>query len=201
MIEQAPGFYAGFGFTPVAWAEMMGEFTEECAGTRDVEEDIDYRASVLRTHWPQHFSMVQAIELQHQPISIANQAYNGRIGNRWDSNDCWNYRGRGPAQTTGRDAYGLLGEKMKIDLIGHPEPINTPQHFLCAGAIDFVLICGCLPYAKRDDEVNETRHLNGGLIGLPQRKASIRILTKSCSMLIRIGVGCPWMVLIGVGFN
>jgi putative chitinase len=41
--------------------------------------------------------------------------------------------------------------------------------------VDFITICGCLPYAQRDDEVNETRHLNGGLTGLQQREASIAL--------------------------
>jgi putative chitinase len=95
------------------------------------------------------------------------------MDNRLGTDDGWNYRGRGPAQTTGRDAYGRLGEAMKLDLVSHPELINMPEHFLEAGVVDFVVICGCLPFAERDDEINETRHLNGGLIGYAQRRTSI----------------------------
>lgn len=175
MVAQAPGLFATYGLTAIAVADMMGEFTEECAGGTEVEENLNYRASVLHAQWPAHFTASQALEMQHNPRAIANQAYNGRMGNRWGSDDGWAYRGRGPAQTTGREAYGLLGEHMKLDLLTHPEAINSPEHFLTAGVIDFVELCGCLPYAKRDDEVNETRHLNGGLIGLAQRKASIRL--------------------------
>jgi putative chitinase len=176
MIAQAPALFARHMLlTNMAIANMMGEFTEECGGGMEVEENLNYRAAVLHSQWPIHFTMQQALAMQHQPRLIANQAYNGRMGNRPGTDDGWNYRGRGPAQTTGRDAYGRLGEAMKLDLINHPELINTPEHFLEAGVVDFVVICGCLPYADRDDEINETRHLNGGLIGYAQRQASIKL--------------------------
>lgn len=176
MVAQAPALFAKYGLTtPLVIANAMGEFSEECSAGAEVEENLNYRASVLHSQWPLHFTMDQAIAMQHQPRLIANQAYNGRMGNRPGTDDGWNYRGRGPAQTTGRDAYAKLGELMGLDLINHPELINDPAHFLECGLVDFVTICGCLPYALRDDEVNETRHLNGGLIGLAQRTASIRL--------------------------
>lgn len=174
MVAQAPVLFPKYGFTDwTGIANAMGEFTEECGGGLEVEENLNYRASVLRAQWPIHFTDAQALAMQHQPRLIANQAYNGRMGNRLGSDDGWNYRGRGPAQTTGAAAYKILGIKMGLDLVNHPELINTPEHFLEAGLADFVEICGCLPYAERDDEINETRHLNGGLIGLKQRQVSI----------------------------
>jgi|SRR5882762_2261256 len=176
MTAQAPALFAKYSFkTPMGVANMMGEFTEECGGGIEVEENLNYRAATLHSQWPSHFTMAQAIAKQHQPQLIADQAYNGRMGNRPGTDDGWNYRGRGPAQTTGREAYGQLGELMKIDLLNHPELINTPEHFLECGIVDFVVICKCLIYAERDDEINETRHLNGGLIGLKQRQASIKL--------------------------
>lgn len=176
MMVQAPVLFLKHGLSSsIVVANFMGECTEECGGGFEVEENLNYRASVLHTQWPSHFTTQQALEMQHQPMLIANQAYNGRMGNRLGTNDGWAYRGRGPAQTTGREAYGLLGELMKLDLINHPDLINTKEYFLEAGLVDFVIICKCLTYAERDDEVNETRHLNGGLIGLAQRQMSIRL--------------------------
>jgi putative chitinase len=175
-IAAAPALFAKYDLSsPVAISNAMGEFTEECAAGQDVEENLNYRASVLHSQWPSHFTMGQALAMQHQPRLIANQAYNGRMGNRRGTDDGWYYRGRGPAQTTGRDAYGRLGKLLGLDLINHPELINTPEQFLACGLADFVTICGCRTYAERDDEVNETRHLNGGLIGLAQRETSIRL--------------------------
>jgi putative chitinase len=176
IVAQAPAVFLKYGVVDaIACANFMGECTEECGGGTEVEENLNYRAPVLHSQWPTHFTMDQALAMQHQPRLIANQAYNGRMGNRIGTDDGWNYRGRGPAQTTGREAYGVLGELLKLDLLTHPELINTPEHFLEVGLIDFVTICHCLPYAERDDEINETRHLNGGLIGLAQRQASIRL--------------------------
>jgi putative chitinase len=175
MVAQAPILFPKYGFMDwTSIANAMGEFTEECGGGTEVEENLNYRAPVLCTQWPSHFTQAQALAMQHQPRLIANQAYNGRMGNRVGTDDGWNFRGRGPAQTTGAEAYRLLGLKMGLDLFNHPELINTPEHFLEAGLVDFVQICNCLPYAQRNDEINETRHLNGGLIGLAQREASIK---------------------------
>jgi putative chitinase len=176
MIAQAPVLFPKYGLvTPMAIANLMGEITEECGGGTEVLENLSYRASVLHSQWPTHFTMAQALAMQHQPHLIANQAYNGRMGNRLGTDDGWNYRGRDGVQTTGRDAYAKLGKLMGLDLLTNPDLVNTPEHFLEAALVDFVTICGCLPYAERDDEVNETRHLNGGLIGIAQRKASIAL--------------------------
>jgi putative chitinase len=176
MIEQAPALFPKYGVASLmVVANMMGEYTEECGGGIEVEESLNYRAAVLHSQWPSHFTMDQALQMQHQPHLIANQAYNGRMGNRVGTDDGWNFRGRGPAQTTGRDAYDRLGKLLGLDLVNHPELINTKEHFFEVGVADFVTICGCLPYAARDDEINETRHLNGGLIGLAQRQTSIRL--------------------------
>jgi putative chitinase len=176
MIAQAPVLFPKYGLTTVIEvANFMGEITEECGGGTEVEENLNYRASVLHSQWPLHFTMAQALAMQHQPRLIADQAYGSRMGNRPGTDDGWNYRGRGGTQTTGREAYGELGEIMKLDLLNHPELVNDIRYFLECALVDFVKICGCLPYAQRDDEVNETRHLNGGLIGLAQRKTSIAL--------------------------
>jgi putative chitinase len=176
MIVQAPALFAKYGVvSDLVVANMMGEFNEECGGGTEVEENLNYRAAVLHSQWPLHFTEAQALAMQHQPRLIANQAYNGRMGNRLGTDDGWNFRGRDPAQSTGRDAYALLAKLMGADFVNHPELVNDPKYFFEVGIVDFVVICKCLPYAERDDEVNETRHLNGGLIGLAQREASIRI--------------------------
>lgn len=174
MIDQAPALFAKYGIADaITIANMMGEFSEECGGGLEVEENLNYRASVLASQWPLHFTMAQAIAYQHKPQMIANQAYGGRMGNRPGTDDGWNFRGRGPAQTTGRSAYAHLGDLLGLDLVDHPELVNTREHFFEVGIVDFVKVCGCLPYAMRDDEENETRHLNGGLIGYAQRRSAI----------------------------
>jgi putative chitinase len=163
-------------------ANMMGEFTEECGGGTEMVENLNYRASALLGQWPKHFTQTQAMAMQHNPRAIANQAYNGRMGNRPWTDDGWNFRGRGFAQTTGRDAYDLLGQKMGIDFVSNPDQVNDLRYTFECAFVDFVQICGCLPFAMRDDEINETRHLNGALIGLAQRQASITLWKRALNV-------------------
>lgn len=56
-----------------------------------------------------------ALAVAGDPQALANMVYNGRMGNRRDSNDGFHFRGRGPKQLTGRDNYTAfnvwLGER------------------------------------------------------------------------------------------
>src|ERR1700761_264706 len=80
MIAQAPVLFPKYGLvTPMVIANFMGEITEECGGGTEVEENLNYRAPVLHSQWPTHFTVEQAMAMQHQPRLIANQAYNGRM--------------------------------------------------------------------------------------------------------------------------
>ncbi len=75
IVTTAPVVLPKYGITaPLELAIMMGEFTEECGGGTEVVENLNYRASVLHSQWPTHFTMEQALAMQHQPRLIANQA-------------------------------------------------------------------------------------------------------------------------------
>jgi putative chitinase len=104
-----------------------------------------------------------------RPRALANKVYNGRMGNALGSDDGWNFRGRGAAQTTGREGYARLAKATGLDVLNHPDLVNDPNRFLECGVADFIL-CGCLPFAKADDVLNVTRRLNGGTVGLAQRQ-------------------------------
>jgi putative chitinase len=49
------------------------------------------------------------------------------------------------------------------------QPLAEKHHALLCGVADFVHR-GCLPYARADDLLNVTRHLNGGTVGLAERR-------------------------------
>jgi putative chitinase len=155
--------------TPLVIAHFMAQVSLECGAGTQLVENLNYREDALLSQWPSHFTPEQAREMAHQPALIANQAYNGRMGNRPGSNDGWTYRGRGGTQTTGRDSYTKLAQQTGIDLVNHPELINDPLYFMEVCTKDFVM-CGCLPFAERDEVVEVTKHLNGGTIGLAQRE-------------------------------
>jgi putative chitinase len=84
-------------------------------------------------------------------------------------NDGFFYRGRGGSQTTGREGYAKLARLTGLDVLKQPDLVNDPRYFMECAVADFIA-CGCLPYAQRNDIVGVTRRLNGGYIGLNERK-------------------------------
>lgn len=163
MIAAAPTVFPKYGVTTdVAVCQVMAEFSEETGCGLDMQENMNYSAARLLQVFPTHFTHNDAIALQHQPRLIADQAYGGRMGNApRPSDDGWNFRGQGLSQVTGKNGYIALAKKTDLDLINHPELIIAPATALECGVADFVL-CGCLPYALKDDLVGVASMLNVG---------------------------------------
>lgn len=151
-------------------AQMMAQFSHECGAGLEMVENLNYSTQGLINTWPSRFNSSNASEYAHHPQMIANKAYNGRMGNRTGTDDGWNYRGRGLSQVTGREGYQKLADKTGLDLMNNPGLLSAPDTTLECGVADFIL-CGCLPFAEDDDIDNVTLKLNGGHIGLNQRKA------------------------------
>jgi putative chitinase len=172
-----------FTTSPLVVAMMFGQFSEECGAGLEMEENLNYRADQLARQWPSHFTPSMAQRYAHNPRMIADIAYGGRMGNAPPpSDDGWNFRGRGMSQVTGRgraivlpgkppilEGYAGLAYKTGLPLTEHPELLSDPDHTLECGVADFVL-CGCLPFARTGDVLNVTKHLNGGTIGLGDRR-------------------------------
>lgn len=172
IVASAPSVFASHGMTsPVVVAHVMAQISHECGAGLDVVENLNYTAGRMMQVWPSRFpSMASAQPYAGQPRALANKVYNGRMGNRAGSDDGWTFRGRGAAQTTGREGYARLAKATGLDLVAQPDLVNDVRHFLACGVADFVA-CGCRPYAERDDVLGVTRKLNGGTIGLAERKA------------------------------
>jgi putative chitinase len=152
-------------------AHVMAQMSHECGAGHEVEENLSYSAQRMTQVWPSRFPTVaSAAPYAHDPKALANKVYNGRMGNRVGTDDGWNFRGRGASQTTGREGYERLAKATGLDVVNHPDIVTDPKHFLECGVADFVN-CGCLPFAKKDDVVGVTKRLNGGTIGLAERKA------------------------------
>ncbi|NVN86999.1 MAG: glycoside hydrolase family 19 protein [Rhodopseudomonas sp.] len=169
---QSEAVFARYGInTPLLVAHVMAQISHECGAGRDVVENLNYTAGRMMQVWPSRFpTMASAQPYAGNPPALANKVYNGRMGNRSGSDDGWNFRGRGASQTTGREGYERLARATGLDVVANPDLVLDPKYFLLCGVADFVN-CGCLPFAEADDIVNVTRRLNGGTIGLAQRKA------------------------------
>jgi putative chitinase len=171
MIASAPAVFARYGITsPLLVAHVMAQGTHESGAGHEAVENLGYSAARMTQVWPSRFPTLASAEpYAHNPRALADKVYNGRMGNRPGTDDGYNFRGRGFSQTTGRDEYARLGKLTGLDLVNHPELLIDPAHFLECGIANFIL-CGCLPFARADDLLNVTRRLNGGTVGLDQRR-------------------------------
>lgn len=167
----APGVFAKYGISsPLLVAHVMTQISHECGAGHDVVENLNYTAKRMTEVWPKRFpTIASAAPYAGNPRALANKTYNGRMGNAPGSDDGWNFRGRGGSQTTGREGYVRVKRQTGLDVVNHPDMLLDPKYFLEFAVSDFVN-CGCLPYAKLDDVLNVTKRLNGGTVGLDQRK-------------------------------
>jgi putative chitinase len=168
----APNVFPNYGLTTdLTIAHAMAQFSEECMAGLELVENLNYSAQGLLATWPTRFTATSAAQYARNPEMIADVVYGGRMGNAPPpSDDGWNFRGRGLSQVTGRDGYTALAAKVGLDLVNSPDLVQAPENALECGVAEFVL-CGCLPYAENDDVKEVTLHLNGGLIGFPDRQA------------------------------
>jgi putative chitinase len=157
-------------------AHMMAQFSEECGAGLEMVENLNYSAEGLLRTWPSHFTGTMAYRYAHNPRMIADVAYGGRMGNaKPPSDDGWNYRGKGLSQLTGKENYAKLAIITGLDVMNVPDLLIQPATAFEGAVADFVRICGCLPYAERDDAHGVTVHLNGGLNGYAERLRWLRL--------------------------
>lgn len=171
MVATAAPVFEKYGInTKTAMLQFMAQISHECGAGLEVEENLSYTAERMTQVWPTRFrSIAEAEPYAHNPRALANKVYGGRMGNSASNDDGWNYRGRGATQCTGKEGYQKLAAKTGLDLLNHPELVNTPETFMECGAGDFVL-CGCMIYALGGDLYHVTLRLNGGTVGLAERQ-------------------------------
>ena len=158
--------------TPIRQAAFIGQCAHESANFKILEENLNYKPEALMKVWPSRFPDLQiAMKYAHNQEAIANKVYGGRMGNTQE-NDGFNFRGRGLVQITGREAYEHCGEAIGVDLIGQPGLLAQPNYAaLSAGW--FWNKKGLNALADSGDYETMTKRINGGLIGLDDRKAKI----------------------------
>lgn len=147
-------------------AEFVAQIANETGGFRRFVENLNYRASVLTSQWPSHFTAAQAAAAVGNPIEIASRAYGGRMGNApYPSQDGWTFRGRGALQLTGRDAYRRYGELTGLPLEDNPSLAADPADSVLI-ALAFFKEARVNEAIDRGDFREARRRTNGGAIGL-----------------------------------
>ena len=151
---------------------FIGQCQHESNNFRTLEENLHYSAAGLMRVWPSRFPSTDvADQYANNPEKIANKVYAGRMGNVEDS-DGFAFRGRGLVQLTGREAYANCGSGLGVDLVGDPDRLLDPQYAaLSAGW--FWNKKGLNDLADTGDYETMTKRINGGIVGLDDRKAKI----------------------------
>jgi putative chitinase len=160
--------------TPIRQASFIGQCAHESNNFKTLEENLNYKPETLMKIWPSRFpDLPTAMKYAHNSEAIANKVYGGRMGNGVEeTGDGWKYHGRGLIQLTGKENYDNCGKGIGVDLIGQPGLLAQP-HYAIMSAGWFWNKKGLNALADAGDFETMTKRINGGIIGLDDRKAKI----------------------------
>ena len=158
--------------TPKRQAAFIGQCAHESGNFKTLQENLNYSAEGLMKTWPSRFSTKEiADQYARQPAKIAGKVYNGRLGNTSEE-EASKFLGRGLIQLTGKENYEHCGSSIGVDLLSDPALLLDPRYAaLSAGW--FWNKKGLNALADAGDIETITKRINGGLIGLDDRKAKV----------------------------
>ena len=153
-------------------AMFVAQCGHESAGFRVLSENLNYSAKALNTIFPKYFRRAgrDANNYHRQPEKIANVIYANRMDNGdSDSGDGWRFRGGGILQLTGRYNYTQFGKAVEMSPEQAVDYVRTKK-----GALDsacwFWDTNNINKWCDAMDVVGATKRINGGTIGLDDRK-------------------------------
>ena len=153
-------------------AMFIAQCGHESGGFRVLSENLNYSAKALNTIFPKYFKRAgrDANEYHRQPEKIANVIYANRMDNGdSESGDGWTFRGGGILQLTGRYNYTKFAEAVEMTAEEAVDYVRTKK-----GALDsacwFWDTNNLNKWCDDMDIVGATKRINGGTIGLDDRK-------------------------------
>jgi putative chitinase len=151
---------------------FLGQCAHESGNFKTLQENLNYSAEGLMKTWPSRFPTLEyANQYARNPAKIAGKVYNGRLGNTSEE-EASKYLGRGLIQLTGKENYANCGSGIDVDLLSDPILLLNPQYAaMSAGWFWNKKSLNAL--ADAQDIETMTKRINGGLIGLDDRKAKI----------------------------
>lgn len=165
--------------TPARQACWIGQCGHECGNFRIMEENLNYRAATLLKLFPRTpkrawgFTPEEAAAYEKQPQRIANRIYSNRMGNRDEaSGDGWRFRGAGFLQLTGHSNFWHASQALGEDFVMQPDLVRTPKYAAMTAGW-FWQTHRLNQYADSGDYLTLTKRINGGTIGLEDRKKHI----------------------------
>jgi len=157
--------------TPQRVAAFIAQCAHESGGFKFLKENLNYRAPSLRKTFPKYFTDDNiAAAYANKPAMIANRVYANRMGNGDEnSGDGYRYCGRGLIQLTGRDNYAFFAGSLDIPIEEAAEYLETFEGAV-QSACWFWETNNLNQWADKDDILTLTKRINGGTIGLEDRK-------------------------------
>ena len=174
--------------TPQRIAAFLAQTAHESGGYTMLTENLNYKAATLAACWPNRFAVLGADKkpvkengklvptavansIAGKPELIANLVYSSRMGNGpAESGDGWLFRGRGLKQLTGRDNVTRCGVALGVDFVSNPDLLLEPL-YAARSAGWFWKTNNLSKFADVGDMEGMTKKINGGLIGIADRKA------------------------------
>ena len=160
--------------TPQRIAAFIAQCAHESGGFMILKENLNYRPETLRKIFPKYFptdDMARAYcAMPNKQEAIANRVYANRMGNGDEhSGDGYRYCGRGLIQLTGKDNYSFFAGSLGISVEEASEYLGTFEG-AAQSACWFWETNNLNQYADSGDILTMTKRINGGTIGLEDRK-------------------------------
>lgn len=158
--------------TPQRVAAFIAQCAHESTEFTNIKENLNYKWESLRKTFPKYFPYdALAQQYAHQQDRIANRVYANRMGNgSEESGDGYKYCGRGLIQITGKSNYQAFADSLQMDVNDVPEYLATFEG-AAQSACWFWESNNLNKFADTGDILTMTKIINGGTLGLEQRKA------------------------------
>jgi putative chitinase len=160
--------------TPQRIAAFIAQCAHESGGFTALKENLNYRAATLRKIFPKYFPNDEIANhyasLPNKQQAIANKVYANRMGNGDEaSGDGYRYCGRGLIQLTGKDNYSWFAASLEISVEEAAQYLETFEG-AAQSACWFWETNKLNQWADAGDILTLTKRINGGTIGLEDRK-------------------------------
>lgn len=161
-------------------AAFIAQVAHESGGFNFVKENLNYSAKGLMTTFKKYFpNEALAKQYERQPEKIANRVYANRMGNGDEaSGDGYKFCGRGLIQLTGRNNYTKFSQDLGISLDETVKYLETPEGAVSSAGW-FWDQNNLNQWCDKDDFITLTKRINGGTIGLEDRKHHYEIALKA----------------------
>ena len=156
---------------PARLAGFLAQVAHESGGFNFVKENLNYSAKGLMTTFKKYFPTEDiAKQYERKPEKIANRVYANRMSNGDEaSGDGYRFCGRGLIQLTGRANYTKFAQDLGISVDETVAYLETPNGAVSSAGW-FWDNNNLNQYCDKGDFVTLTKRINGGTIGLEDRK-------------------------------